>query len=120
MTARTMIKEDDRTLAILAHLSGLAGYVIPVGGVVVPLVMWMTLADRPNLAAIAKQALFLNIAIFLLGVAAFLMIFTLILIPVAWIIGLIATPIAIAFPIVGAIKASRGELYRYPLIGALV
>ncbi len=118
MTA-VMLAEKDRSLAVLAHLSGLAGYVIPVGGVLVPIVMMMALTDRPRVTDIAKQALLLNIAVWLVLGAAFFMWFTILLIPLAWLIGAIATPIAVALPIIGAIKASQGELYRYPVIGSL-
>ena len=120
MPTDIMIAEKDRTLAVLAHLSGLAGSLTLGAGVVVPLVMWLALSDRPQLAAIAKQALFLNLAVLVASAVAFLMIFTVILIPVSWVIGLVAMPIAVALPIVGAIKAYGGDLYRYPLIGAFV
>jgi uncharacterized Tic20 family protein len=57
------ISNSDRSLAVLAHLSGLAGYIIPFGGAVVPICMMLFMTDRPQVAKIAKQALFLNIAV---------------------------------------------------------
>ena len=114
-----MLADKDRSLAMLAHLSGLAGYVIPVGGVIVPILLMMSLTDRPAVADVAKQALMLNIATWLVLGAAFFMWFTIVLIPIAYLIGLVATPIAVGLPIVGAIKASQGELFRYPIVGSL-
>ncbi len=114
------IPEQDRNLAILAHLSGLAGYLTFGAGVLVPLVLWLALTDRPDVSKIALQALVLNLAVAAAGVVAVILVFTVIGIPAAWLIGILATPIAVALPIVGAIKAAQGELYRYPLIGAVV
>jgi uncharacterized membrane protein len=71
-------------------------------------------------AQIAKQALFLNIAIWISGGILFALHFTIILIPLAWAAGLLLTPIAVLLPIIGAIKAANGELFRYPVIGNMI
>ncbi len=115
-----MIPEKDRNLAILAHLSGLAGYLTFGAGIILPVVLWLALSDRPDISKIALQALVLNLVVAASGVVAFMLVLTVIGIPVAWLIGILATPIAVALPIVGAIKAAQGELYRYPVIGAVV
>ena len=114
------LADRDRNLAALAHLSGLAGYLTFGAGVVVPFILWLVLTDRPEVRRIALQALLLNLAVAFAGVAAVLLVFTVIGIPLAWLIGILATPIAIALPIVGAIKAHQGEVYRYPFIGSVV
>jgi uncharacterized Tic20 family protein len=114
------ISESDRSFAILAHLSGLAGYIVPFGGAIVPVCMMLFLTDRPQVVKIAKQALLLNVAVFLAAIAAIVCVFTIILIPVAWIVGVLLTPIAVVLPIIGAIKAANGELYRYPVVGGMV
>ena len=75
------IPVEDRTLAALTHLSGLAGYVIPFGGVVVPIVIWAVNRDSPIIVSLAKQALLLNLATFVLVAFAILLIITIILIP---------------------------------------
>jgi len=114
------ISEPDRGLAVVAHLSGLAGYIVPFGGVLVPICMMLLLTDRPSVVAIAKQALFLNLAIFAVAVVAIVAFFTVVLIPVSWLVLLLATPVAVLIPIIGAIKAANGELWRYPVVGAMV
>jgi len=114
------ISESDRSLAVLAHLSGLAGYIIPFGGAVVPICMMVFIKDRPQVAQIAKQALFLNIAVFLAAIAAIICVVTIVLIPVAWLFGLVLTPIAVLLPIIGAFKAVNGEFFRYPVVGSVV
>ncbi len=57
------ITVEDRTLAALTHLSGLAGYLIPLGGVV-PLVIWWMQRESAEIAGIAKQAILLNVIVF--------------------------------------------------------
>ncbi len=114
------ISESDRGLAVVAHLSGLAGYIVPFGGVLVPICMMLLLTDRPAVVAIAKQALFLNLAIFAVAVLAIAAFFTVVLIPVSWLVLVLATPVAVLIPIIGAIKAANGELWRYPVVGAMV
>ena len=53
------IDEQDRTLAALAHLSGLAGYIIPFGGLIVPVIRrveTMSLDDIGAAVADLKEA----------------------------------------------------------------
>ena len=55
--ATTVIQAQDRTLAMLTHLSGLAGYIIPLGGILVPVITWFVKKDHRVIAAIARQAI---------------------------------------------------------------
>jgi len=112
------IPENERTLAALTHLSGLAGYLIPLGGVIVPIVIWVVKSDSRVISSIARQALWLNIAVFLLAGAFGLLALTIILLPVSFVAWAVIGLVAIALPIVGAIKAVDGTYYRYPLIGS--
>ena len=116
--ATTVIQAQDRTLAMLTHLSGLAGYIIPLGGILVPIVIWIVKKDDRVIASIAKQAILLNIAVFVLGCALALLILTVILIPVVFLGWALLGLIAVILPIVGAVKASDGEYYTYPVVGS--
>ena len=69
------------------------------------------------IAGIAKQALLLNVIVFVVALATAVLWITNILIPLVilfWIALMIA---ALVLPIVGAIKASQGDYYRYPVVG---
>jgi len=129
MTTIDTIPAEERGLAAVAHLSGLAGYVIPLGGVLAPIIIWASKRDSPVISSIAKQALHLNIVVFVLLVILALLWAALFnaagrldtmlvaLIPLmilAWIALGIA---AIALPLFGAVKASGGTYYRYPVVG---
>lgn len=115
--ATAVIQEQDRTLAILTHLSGLAGYIIPLGGILIPIIIWIVKSDDRVIASIAKQAVLLNVAVFVVGCALALLILTVILIPVTFLGWAVLGLIAVILPVVGAVKASDGEYYRYPVVG---
>ncbi len=117
MTAALEIAPEERTLAALTHLSGLAGYIIPFGGVLVPIIIWMVKSESRIVSTIAKQALLLNLAVFVsIAVTAILWI-TVILIPVVLLFWAVLGLVAVVLPIVGAIKAFDGAYYRYPVVG---
>ena len=100
---QTTISPEERTLAAITHLSGLAGYIIPLGGVLVPIIIWMVKSESRVISSIAKQAILLNLIVFLLVTAGIVLLFTLILIP-AVILGWVVLGLAaIILPIGGAI-----------------
>lgn len=113
----TIIAPEERTLAALTHLSGLAGYLIPLGGVLVPIVIWAVRSDSKVISSVAKQALLLNVVVFLLVAGTALLWLTVVLIPLVVLFWVLLGLAAIAFPIVGAIKAFDGVYFRYPVVG---
>ncbi len=111
------IAPEERTLAALTHLSGLAGYVIPLGGVVVPLLIWYLQRESATISGIAKQAVLLNVIVFLTIMVTAISMITVILIPLVLLFWLFLGAVAVVLPIIGTVKASNGEYYRYPLVG---
>lgn len=120
------LSDADRSGAMLAHLSGYAGYVVPCGGVLVPLVIAVTVQSRA-VAVIARQALLLNVLGFLslipaLGAYLLLLEFRhplaqglIITVTSLWVMVVIA--LVLVCPLIGAIRASGGRYYRYPIFG---
>ena len=104
------ITAEDRTLAALTHLSGLAGYILP-------LVIWWVKSESVEIAGIAKQAILLNVVVFVTIVATALLWLTLILIPLVILFWCVLGAVALVLPIVGAVKASQGDYYQYPVVG---
>jgi hypothetical protein len=111
------IAPEERTLAALTHLSGLSGYLIPLGGVLVPIIIWAVKRDSKVVSSIAKQALLLNVAVFVLIAGTVLLWLTIVLIPVVILFWVLLGIAALALPIVGAIRALDGVYYRYPVVG---
>ncbi len=97
---------------ILMHLSQFAGIIIIGLGLVLPIVMWLSNKDKSALIDEHGKI----ITNWLISAA----IYTVISLILVWIvIGIvflvILTILAIVFPIIGAIKANRGEVFVYPL-----
>jgi len=114
------IPAHEQGLAVATHLSGLAGYIIPFAGVIVPIIIWIIKSESVVISGIAKQAIILNVLVFAAACVGIVLFFTIILIPVAGLIWLAATLAGLALPIIGAVKASDGEFYRYPVIKSLI
>jgi uncharacterized Tic20 family protein len=113
-----VISSEERVLAMLTHLSGLSGYIIPLGGVLVPIIIWMVKKDSPIISAIARQAILLNVIVFVLVACSFVLWITIVLIPLMILVGALLAGVAIVLPILGAVKASSGVYYRYPTVGS--
>jgi uncharacterized Tic20 family protein len=116
--AGVVIAPEERGLAAITHLSGLAGYIIPLGGVLVPIIIWLTKQDSPIISTIAKQAILLNVVAFVLVCVGVVLMLTLLLLPFAILLWIGIGLAALALPIIGAVKASSGVFYRYPVVGS--
>jgi len=103
---------------MLAHLSALAGLVLPLIGIVLgPLAVWLTRRDESEfVAAHAKEALNFNITV-LLGALACLL---LMLVFVGILLGTALFVFWLAMTLIAAIKASEGQTYHYPFSLRLV
>jgi hypothetical protein len=116
-TAVTPLNQDDKTWGMLAHLSGLAGYLIPFGNVIAPLVIWLAKRDTsPYVGDQAKEALNFQITVTLAFLVCIPLMFIIIGIPLAFAVGIGA----LVLLIIAAIKAYDGVGYRYPLTLRLV
>ncbi|CAL2084469.1 DUF4870 domain-containing protein [Tenacibaculum sp. 190524A02b] len=138
-----MQQNDENTNAFLIHISAFAGYLFPFGSIITPLIIWQTLKKRSYfLDEHGKQAVNFNISfgiyIFILSASFFSIIFgnffdvfNGINVNIDFgnnhfsnhgifgvfgafsLVGLI-TLIKIALIIIAAMKANKGENYKYP------
>jgi uncharacterized protein len=101
----------DRTWDVLCHVSALAGFIIPFGNVFGPLIIWLVKrAELPSVDAHGKEALNFQISVLIYLAVSFVLV--LVVIGIFLVIGIaIATIVLI---VMAALKASKGELYRYP------
>ena len=119
--AGTSLVEQDkraRDWAMFGHLSGLVGWsLIPLGNLIAPLVIWQLRKDElPFAGEEAKEALNFQISLSIYFVVAVLLCVVLVgflLVPAIYIGGVVLT-------IIGGIRASNGERYRYPFTLRLV
>lgn len=103
--------QDDKTLAILTHLSGIFFSII------VPLIVWLTAKDtKPWLAEQSKEALNFQITV-LIG---YIVSSALMLVLIGFFTFMIVWVLSIVLSIVAAVRVSQGGDYRYPLTVRLV
>ena len=113
MPAPHLPSSEEKNWGMFCHLSALAGFIgVPYGNVLGPLVVWLI---KKNESAFVddqgKESLNFHLSVALYGTIAALSMFILIgfvLFPIVYLFGLIYT-------ILGAIAASNGQKYRYPL-----
>jgi hypothetical protein len=109
--------KDARMWATICHLAALAGYAIPFGHVIGPLVVWLIKKDHyPLVMDQGREALNFQITVTLAVLVALLLTFICIGIPL-----LIAIGVAdLVFIILAALQANKGVAYRYPLCLRLI
>lgn len=103
---------DQRQMGLFLHLSQLAGFVIPFGGIILPVVLWQTQKEKmPALDAHGKMVVNFMLSVLIYAIVSVVLMFVL----VGFLTLLAVAVIHIVFPIVGAVKANNGELWEYPL-----
>lgn len=112
------ISPEERTWAILAHLSALVAGFFSVGclSFLGPLLIWSLKKDTsPFVRNAAAQSFNFNISILLMNVSAWVMLFTIIFIPVAIILWITAFILLLWHHIMATIATLNNRIYRYPL-----
>jgi len=114
---------EERTWAMLGHLSAFTAFITGIGCVLGPLIVWLIKRDTmPFAGEQAKEALNFNISVIIAFAALWL--FTILTLGIGL---LIAFPAGLALfvgwlvlTIMAAVKANAGEHYRYPFTLRLV
>jgi uncharacterized Tic20 family protein len=108
---------DERTWGMLAHLTAFAGFILPLGNVIGPLIVWLVKRDQSAFVADqGKEALNFNISVLGAAIICALLVFVFIGI----LLGVALFIFWLTMTIVAAIKASEGVRYRYPFAVRLV
>jgi len=106
------LSESERNWAMLCHLSAFSTYFFPFGGIIGPLICWLSRKDESAwVDENGKAAMNFNLSILLYCVLAIPLCFILI---GFIIIGFLET-LKIICIIIASIKGSKGETFRYPL-----
>ncbi|MFC1477381.1 DUF4870 domain-containing protein [candidate division KSB1 bacterium] len=107
------LPREVRQWAMFCHLSALSGLMFNgIGFLVGPLIVWLLKREEhPFIDQQGKEAVNFQITMFLAIFACVLLI--LLIVPI--LILLVIPFLMIIFPIIGAIKADRGEEYKYPI-----
>jgi uncharacterized Tic20 family protein len=110
---------DDKTWALIAHFGGAAGMFI--GGAalgwVAPLIALVSKGNQsPTVRAHAVAALNFQLLWSIIGAIGYItlcFVIGLVILPIAWLIGVI-------FGIIAGLRANEGQLYKYPMSISLI
>ena len=103
---------------MICHLSALAGFVIPFGNVIGPLVVWLIKKDTmPLVDQHGKEALNFQITVAIAALVCVVLMLIIIGVFLLFIVGIGA----LVMTIIAAVKVSNGELdYKYPFALRLI
>ena len=113
-TPRTEDELDAQTRqwGMFLHMSLLLGFLIPVLGLVVPILIWQLKRDEfPGIDPHGKNVMNWIISFVIYGVGSAILCMVIIGIPMLMALGVCG----IIFPIIGGIKANDSEVWEYPL-----
>lgn len=103
---------DENLWAMLCHISVFAGFLIPFGNIIAPLIIWLIKKDEyPLVNDQGKEALNFQITLTIYLFASAILILLIVGIPMLIALGFFGFIVTI----IAAIKASEGEKYRYPM-----
>jgi len=107
------VSTEEKNLAVIMHLSILAGILIPFVGLLIPVVIWaLKKNESPYVDDQGKEVINFIINIFIAGI----IIGILCLIIIGFILIVPLALFLIIMPIVAAVKCGDGTYYKYPLI----
>jgi uncharacterized Tic20 family protein len=106
-----MATEAERNWGMAALLSALAGFVIPFGSIIGPLVVWLVKKDEiPFVNSQGKEALNFQITIAIGAMICFVLMLIIIGFFLLWAL----VVFDLVFIVIAAVQASKGVDYRYP------
>jgi uncharacterized Tic20 family protein len=105
-------ERDTRLWGMILHLSLFAGYLVPFAGFVAPIVIWQVKKNElPGIDPHGKNAVNWIISSIIYAVVSAI----LIVVHIGFVLLAILGILGIVFPIIAAIKANNGEVWKYPL-----
>ena len=115
------ISKEERTWAMIAHLSAFAMYLTGIGHILGPLIVWLAKREgKPFIDDQAKEALNFQISVTIYAIAGVVLCLTVILMIIGIPFLILLGVFQIVCMIIAAIKASDGVAYRYPLTLRLI
>ena len=111
------LSKDSLNMGMLCHLLAFSGIIVPFGTILGPLVMWLVKKDAdPYVDQQGKESVNFQISMMIYTIASIILIFVFIgaiLLPLLIIANIVLT-------IIGTVKASKGEPWKYPLTIRLI
>ncbi len=116
------VTDDDKTYAVLMHLSVLAHLVLPYISLAIPIIMWLTRKDRSVfIDDHGREAINFQISVtiysFVLPIIGVIIMFLTLGLGVILLIPLVFLPyvLAIVGMVMAIVRTNKGEYFRYPM-----
>lgn len=111
-TATGGVEKETRTWAMILHLSMLSGLVVPLAGLIVPIVIYILKKDAlPGLVPHGHVVFNWMISAVIYGIVSVV----LMVVGIGFLLLMALALLSLIFPIIGGVKASEGEVWPYPL-----
>ncbi len=106
------LSESERNWSMLCHLSAFAGFFFPFGGIIGPLICWLTRKDESLWVDVnGKASMNFQLSLLLYMVLAVPLCFILIGIPIVVFLGFLK----VICIVIASVRASKGERFKYPI-----
>lgn len=103
---------SDNSYHVLMHLSQYLCYFLPLLGIIAPLFLWLRIKNEDAVVDRHGRAILnWNFTLFIIYFICILSFFIIIGFIIIW----IPILLSIIFPIIGAIQANQGKVWKYPL-----
>jgi uncharacterized Tic20 family protein len=118
MSDAPQVSKEEQNWAMGCHLAALAGFVLPFGNILGPLVIWLIKrAEMPMVDRHGKESLNFQITVSIALLICFALVFVLVGIPLMFVVGIGA----LIFTILAAVKVANGDFeYKYPFALRLI
>lgn len=107
-----VLTESERNWSMLCHLSAFSGFFFPFGGIIGPLICWLSKRDESSwVNENGKASLNFQLSMLLYIVLAIPLCLIIVGIPIV----IMLVMLKVICIIIGSVKASKGEEFRYPI-----
>jgi hypothetical protein len=118
---RHATQTEPQTIATICHLASFAGFLMPFGNILGPLIVWLIKChDSLYIDYHGKEALNFQISLTLYLFAYLIASAVLIIVLIGMLLIIVVGVAGIVLTIIAAVRASEGEEYRYPMTIRLV
>ena len=106
------LTDSERNWAMFCHLSAFAGFFFPFGGIIGPLICWLSKKDESEwVDKNGKESMNFQLSILLYFILALPLCFIIVGIPIEMFLGVLK----VVCIIIASVKGSKGEKFKYPL-----
>ncbi|WP_299802974.1 DUF4870 domain-containing protein [uncultured Shewanella sp.] len=103
---------DEKNMGVLVHLASFSGYLVPLGSILGPLIVWLMKRDEyAFVESCGRNCLNFKISVIIYFIISAILMF----VGIGFFLFGILAIFDVVVTVIAAIKASEGESYKYPL-----